>query len=376
MAAPSVFGAPSVKASPVPTNDEDDGLMEGGNVGEEKGPDNAPAQSSPFWRHLAILLCILLVGVTAFVAGTMTTATSATKASKEDTMASEERFKANEDRIGAAIAAIAELNERVSAATTATSAAGQKSQEISAAGQQSQKILATEGGARVYDKLYGTGYHKDLQLSHEKPVVDLAVKFLPPTGVCPPGQWCSSAKRVLVIGCSHGKGVASLHKAGYDASGMDVATKAIETALRVRGNAVCSTPPCFRQAALGMRLPWDDGAFDVGVSSDVLEHVPEKDVPEGAREITRIVKNFLILRIANFKEMGKNGERLGMGNLHVTVHGSQWWYTQFEKYGWKLLCDLTGRSNYVFVVLGRQQDAANKDAACRDILSWSARHGR
>ena len=87
-------------------------------------------------------------------------------------------------------------------------------------------------------------------------------------------------------------------------------------------------------------LPWPDGSFDVGVSSDVLEHIPEKDVARGAAEISRLVRHVLVLRIAEFLELNSNGEQLGLGNLHVTVRPSDWWQRQFAPHGWRLLADL------------------------------------
>jgi 2-polyprenyl-3-methyl-5-hydroxy-6-metoxy-1,4-benzoquinol methylase len=231
---------------------------------------------------------------------------------------------------------------------------------------------AIDGGARVYDYLYNKSYHNS-HISHEYPVVKLAKDLFPSDkGVELPG-WNLRVRRTITIGCSHGRGTAELSKLGFDALGMDVATKAVSLAIERHGNK-CSTPPCFRQGALGEKLPFEDASFDMGVSSDVLEHVPTKSVDAGVAEISRVVKHFLALRIANFLEVGKNGEKLGMGNLHVTVQNSKWWAAKFASHGWHLMADFPS-GNYVFIVLGRlgsglspsEEDAT---ATNKRLLAW------
>jgi len=227
---------------------------------------------------------------------------------------------------------------------------------------QSAKVpQAVEGGAAVYDYLYErTGYHND-RISHEGAVIGIAKKWFPASGPCMLPGWCAPTKRSLTIGCSHGLGVGLLASAGFDASGTDVAHKAIELATQRHGDRVCSKGPCFRWATLGQPLPFADNAFDIGISSDVLEHVPEKDIDASAAELSRIVRHFLVLRIANFAEYGKNGEKFGMGNLHITVHGSHWWSQKFAPFGWRMIADLPNRREidglgpYICIILGRKE---------------------
>mmetsp|Transcript_34159 Transcript_34159/g.88244 ORF Transcript_34159/g.88244 Transcript_34159/m.88244 type:complete len:270 (+) Transcript_34159:45-854(+) len=237
---------------------------------------------------------------------------------------------------------------------------------------------ATQGGAEVYDYLYDQkGYHGETSFSQEGPVVDMVKEFLPAGGPCKLGKWCNASPltKLIVIGCSHGKGVKALSETGFDASGMDVAHKAVDTALQVRGQT-CTEKPCFRQGALGQMLPFESQAFDIGVSSDVLEHIPEAAIPEGVVEISRIVKHFLILRIANFPEYAGLGEKLGMGNLHVTTFPAPWWMKHFAPHGWKLICELPQRPDiwrdpFVFIVLGRTSaDISTSAGPCPQLTRW------
>lgn len=163
----------------------------------------------------------------------------------------------------------------------------------------------------------------------------------------------------ITLGCSHGKGVETLHEAGFEASGVDVAQRAIDMAISLRGDT-CGQPPCFKKASL-THLPYEDNKFHVGLSSDVLEHIAPDDVPKVAAEISRVVESYLVLRVANFLEQGGNGEKAGMtSNLHLSVHDSAWWVEQFKPHGWSLLCDYShphGENhkpgNYVFIVLAK-----------------------
>jgi len=204
--------------------------------------------------------------------------------------------------------------------------------------------------ADAYNNLYDNyGYHNDLQLSHETLVVKVAQEEVP-----------EDKRTSITFGCSHGLGVEMLHKLGFKAFGVDVASKAIDMAITRRGDT-CGQPPCFKIASL-TDLPYGNRSFDVGLSSDVLEHISPDDMPKVAAEMSRVVRIYLILRIANFPEMSKSGEHAGMfSNVHLSVHESTWWVNAFKPFGWKLNRDLSdpdgkqhGPGNYVFIVLTRQ----------------------
>ena len=49
--------------------------------------------------------------------------------------------------------------------------------------------------------------------------------------------------------------------------------------------------PCFQQAPAS-QLPFADQSFDAIMSTDVLEHVLEKDVPALIQEFARVTRKF------------------------------------------------------------------------------------
>jgi len=199
----------------------------------------------------------------------------------------------------------------------------------------------------AYDHLYDNhGYHSDSEFTHELPTVFKLCGFA--KTAAPP------IHSVLVLGCSHGKGVATLHQNGFNAYGIDVASKAIAMAKQLRGSTCLTegTVPCFQEGSL-TALPYQNWFVDAGLSVDVLEHIAPHDVPLVVSEISRVVKHYLFLSIANFPEMSKSGEKAGMKNVHLTVEGASWWSAQFAKGGWYVLED-TSTEMQVNLVLGKR----------------------
>jgi len=198
---------------------------------------------------------------------------------------------------------------------------------------------------KAYNDLYNNyGYHANSDFTHETGAIHQMVAYrnrLPPTA--------SALHKVLVLGCSHGKGAELLHKHGFNAYGIDVAHRAIERANDRSRTCESGTEPCFVQGSL-MKLPYSNSSFDGGLSVDVLEHIAPGDVPQVVKEISRVVRHYLFLQIASFKEMALNGEKAGMANVHLTVEGPQWWKTAFAQGGWKVTRD-TSDASYVQLVL-------------------------
>merc|ERR1719247_3627593 len=90
------------------------------------------------------------------------------------------------------------------------------------------------------------------------------------------------------------------------ASGVDLASPAIELAKRHRNPkpGMC-VGPCFQQAPAS-QLPFADQSFDAIMSTDVLEHVLEKDVPALIQEFARVARHELYLKIATEDEYDKS----------------------------------------------------------------------
>jgi SAM-dependent methyltransferase len=95
--------------------------------------------------------------------------------------------------------------------------------------------------------------------------------------------------RVLDLGCGEGRHVHAFHLApGVDVIGLDADAPSLAKAA-----AGLATLPGASGATLLMRgdayrLPFEDGAFDVVVCCEVLEHLP--DVDGALTEMTRVLK--------------------------------------------------------------------------------------
>lgn len=200
----------------------------------------------------------------------------------------------------------------------------------------------------AYDHLYDNhAYHADSDYTHETPMIQKVASYKAYWAKDPANPPC---QRVVVLGCSHGKGAQLLHENGFQVWGIDVAQKAIATARELRSNTCGGTPEqCFVQGSL-TQLPYAANNFDAGMSVDVLEHISPADVPAVVSEISRTVTHYLFLQIASFTEIGKNGEKAGMENLHLTTEGPAWWSAQFGQHGWKIAEDASD-ADYVNLVL-------------------------
>ena len=135
---------------------------------------------------------------------------------------------------------------------------------------------------QVYDALYSRGYQVQSLNYSQSRLLLLAVGQL----VLNQSGSSEPLRTALDVGCSHGFAVSKLWEMGLHASGVDLSGVAVSIARKARQDALerCVPPlpgrpaSCFLQGSVA-DLPWPSRAFDVTMSSDVLEHVP----PELAR---------------------------------------------------------------------------------------------
>lgn len=73
------------------------------------------------------------------------------------------------------------------------------------------------------------------------------------------------------------------------------------------------------------RLP--DGAFDVVICTDVMEHIPEEDLPWVIDELFGYTRQFMYVCVATYpaRKTFPNGE-----NVHVTLRDRKWWIDLFD----------------------------------------------
>lgn len=118
-------------------------------------------------------------------------------------------------------------------------------------------------------------------------------------------------KKVLDVGCGVGHLVNRLREAGVDAVGTDF-SKALGT---YWGNTVGKI---FFQAD-ATKQPFEDKEFDLVISTDVLEHIPEEDIPMVVDELKRVGK-----KVVAFVAVEKALNRRQL-LFHVTNKPLDWW---------------------------------------------------
>jgi SAM-dependent methyltransferase len=86
--------------------------------------------------------------------------------------------------------------------------------------------------------------------------------------------------RVLEVGSGHGTMLHHLLSQGFDVRGVELSAQRIENGRRLYGDLPCTQ-------VTGADLPFPDGAFDVVLSFDVFEHIPDSD--HHLREVSRVL---------------------------------------------------------------------------------------
>ena len=201
--------------------------------------------------------------------------------------------------------------------------------------------------AELYEALYRLGYGSDGLMVHYAPVLKTVAPLVAEGAV----------RTVLDVGSSHGGGVSALWTMGARASGVDVSPTAVAMARDRHGdNASQCVEPCW-SAAPATALPFADGAFDALMSTDVLEHLQEEDVEAAVRELARVTRAWMFLKISNRHESVRmNRTRTAFSNetclrctyteaarvrfgvdvpkhLHAAVHPERWWVQRFARAG-------------------------------------------
>jgi ubiquinone/menaquinone biosynthesis C-methylase UbiE len=119
-----------------------------------------------------------------------------------------------------------------------------------------------------------------------------------------------SPKRVLDVGCGIGFLVHELRNNDIDAYGTDFSESLLYDYWK--------DSPYFYLAD-AKYLPFEDKSFDLVITTDFFEHIPEGDIDEVVEELNRVGKK-VISRIA--WEASIRGDQ----NLyHVTNKSREWW---------------------------------------------------
>jgi len=135
---------------------------------------------------------------------------------------------------------------------------------------------------KLYDTLYLEGYHsKELNIGSD------LVKFVVDV-------YGDDFDSILDIGCSQGLAVKKYQELGKDAYGVDISEVAIKKSKEL------GIENCFNSSII--KTPFKDKQFDAVVSTDVLEHLGPEQISKAVKEILRITKKYLFLKISKGPE--------------------------------------------------------------------------
>tara|TARA_E500000318_G_C3557808_1_gene211946 strand:- start:324 stop:923 length:600 start_codon:yes stop_codon:yes gene_type:complete len=121
-------------------------------------------------------------------------------------------------------------------------------------------------------------------------------------------------------GCAKGFLVNALRIIGCDAYGEDISEYAIEN--------------CHPNVRDYVSLP-NDNVYDLLICKDVLEHIPEKDIPNVLHRFKKKSKKFFFVVPLGDNDRFRIRE-YEVDITHVTKKDEEWWINMFESQGMKL----------------------------------------
>ena len=129
-------------------------------------------------------------------------------------------------------------------------------------------------------------------------------------------------ERTLDVGCAKGFLVKALDELGVDAYGIDPSVYAVSNAHPDVGDKI--------NLDTAQSIPYPDNTFDVVTCLDVMDHVPLKEVTKTLKELLRVSKEWVIIRVVTHNVEGD------LDSSHETIRGREWWTERIEKAGGKV----------------------------------------
>lgn len=180
----------------------------------------------------------------------------------------------------------------------------------------------------LYERLYEFGYQneKNIGISHVDHIIENY-----------------NFNSILDIGCAQGKAVEAYQHKNIKSYGIDVAGNAIKDCKKRKLKCITASVT---------KIPFKDNNFEAVVTTDVLEHLQEKDVDIAIKEICRVTKKYIFARIAKTVEAEKDWlrmikERTGkynnIDNLHLTIKPINYWKQKFIEIGGMRFIKKTGK---------------------------------
>lgn len=124
---------------------------------------------------------------------------------------------------------------------------------------------------------------------------------------------------VLEVGTGNGDGLKKMLSSGKEARGIEYSNYLYENLLKekfpngeiIEGDAA--------------DIPFADKSFDMIVSFDVLEHIPEARIDKVISELARVSSKYVFVTISSKLDIHQK--------FHLTLRPSNWWKQKFENAG-------------------------------------------
>ena len=126
-------------------------------------------------------------------------------------------------------------------------------------------------------------------------------------------------ERTLDVGCAKGYLVKALSEMAVDAYGIDPSVYAVSNAHPDIADKI--------NLEAAQSIPYPDDTFDVVTCFDVMEHIPATQVPKALKEMLRVSKQWVVLRMVTQEVEGD------LDSSHETIRGKDWWTEKIEKAG-------------------------------------------
>jgi 2-polyprenyl-3-methyl-5-hydroxy-6-metoxy-1,4-benzoquinol methylase len=176
-------------------------------------------------------------------------------------------------------------------------------------------------------EFYDRGWLSELEAGKEqRGNLRTNLDFLKKTNILKPNH------RILEIGCGIGSIVSELNGQGYDITGTDISSRAIEYGLKKYGDIKLQAQPAEE-------LKFEDQTFDVVLSFDLFEHIAKVD--SHISEVSRVLKGdgLYLLQTPNkysnviFETLYH--KTLKWRRVHPSLHTPSQLKRRFAKHGFK-----------------------------------------
>jgi len=190
------------------------------------------------------------------------------------------------------------------------------------------KITCKIFGKKMKNKhlVYDETYYQENYLKHVNRwygnLMKLYFKFIAYNCIIKTAKITKNSK-ILDVGCGVGIFTKELRKLDMDAIGIDVSKNAIEHSIDEN---------CFFVDD-SKKLDFPNSYFDLIISKEVLEHIPEKDIDGCIKEWDRVGKNKMIHIIA----VTERGTSSIDDPLHITMKPEKWWINKFKEHNYKAI---------------------------------------